>query len=345
MSGPLGPVRESHRFDESALAEWLRAHVPEVGRGRLAVQQFDAGQSNPTFSITDGNRRWVLRKKPPGKLLPKAHMVEREHRVMAALAETDVPVPRVLALCEDSSVIGTPFFLMSHVEGRIFFDATLPSATPETRSEIFEEMSRVLAAIHAVDVEAVGLGDYGRHGNYFARQIATWTRQYRSSETEAIPAMDALIDWLPAHIPEDDRSTLAHGDYRMDNLIFHPTEPRVVAVLDWELSTLGHPLADVGYNCMGWVIDTPYHPCLAPLAGSDSGIPTMAEHIASYRRRVRGDVPEDMSFYISFSLFRSAAIIQGVYKRGLQGNASSSRALSLGALVQVGARAAWELVQ
>jgi aminoglycoside phosphotransferase (APT) family kinase protein len=295
--------------------------------------------------IDRGEARWVLRKKPPGKLLPKAHAVEREHRVMAALADTGVPVPHVFALCEEDQVIGTPFVLMEHVEGRIFFDATMPDETPAMRAAVFAQMPQVLAALHGVDFEAVGLGDFGRPGNYFARQISTWTRQFRAAETEVIAPMNALMVWLEQHIPQDDHTTLVHGDFRLDNLVFHPTEPRVIAVLDWELSTLGHPLADLGYNCMSWVIDSPYHLCLAPMAGAQTGIPTMEAHIANYRASAQFPVPDDLRFPIAFSLFRSAAIIQGVYKRGLQGNASSQRALELGRMVRICAQGGWDLVR
>lgn len=345
MNVPLIPPRAAHRFDETKLSQWLSECAPELGTGPLRVQQFDAGQSNPTFLIDRGEARWVLRKKPPGKLLPKAHAVEREHRVMAALADTGVPVPNVFALCEESGVIGTPFVLMEHVEGRIFFDATMPDETPAMRAAVFAQMPPVLAALHGVDFEAVGLGDFGRPGNYFARQISTWTRQFRAAETEVIAPMNALMVWLEQHIPQDEHTTLVHGDFRLDNLVFHPTEPRVIAVLDWELSTLGHPLADLGYNCMSWVIDSPYHTCLAPMAGAQTGIPTMEAHIASYRASAQFPVPDDLRFPIAFSLFRSAAIIQGVYKRGLQGNASSQRALELGRMVRICAQGGWDLVR
>ena len=250
----LGNVRDGHQFNEAALAAYLS---DTLGGDGLSVQQFDAGQSNPTFLIQFNGKPYVLRKKPPGKLLPKAHMIEREYTIMSALADTDVPVPQMLCLCEDETIIGTPFFVMEYMEGRVFWDATFPNESPSTRAALFDEMNRVLAALHQVDVERAGLGTYGRKGNYFERQISIWTRQYQASITEDIPSMNALIDWLPANIPHEDSTTIVHGDFRLDNMIFHPTEPRVIAVLDWELSTLGHPLADLAYNCMGFVMDSP----------------------------------------------------------------------------------------
>jgi aminoglycoside phosphotransferase (APT) family kinase protein len=247
----VGPVREAHRFDEAALSRYLAVHLPDFGGG-LEVLQFDAGQSNPTFLLTSDDRRYVLRKKPPGGLLPKAHLVEREHRVMSALAGTGVPVPRTFHLCEDPSVIGTAFFVMEHLEGRVFWDASLPGLPPPERRRIHEEMVRVLALLHRVDYAAAGLLDFGQPGSYFERQASRWIRQYRASQTDAIEAMERLIDWLPGHLPEDDATSLVHGDYRIDNLIFHPQEPRILGVVDWELSTLGHPLADLGYHCQAY---------------------------------------------------------------------------------------------
>jgi len=248
-------------------------------------------------------------------------------------------------LCEDPDVIGTTFFVMEHVEGRVLWDGSLPGQSPEQRRAIHAEMLRVLAALHRVDPDEVGLGDYGRRGNYFARQLSTWTRQYRASETGTIDAMEKLIDWLPAHIPDDDSVGIAHGDYRLDNMIFAADEPRVCALLDWELSTLGHPLADLAYLCMAYHLRTPYSPCLAPLAGPESGIPTEGEVLAEYCRMTGRDEIPNWPFYIAFSIFRLAAILQGVYKRGLDGNASSTRALELGALVEGGAAVAWRLVR
>ena len=339
----VGPVREAHRIDEEALLGWLRGRV-EGDDEALIIEQFDAGQSNPTYRLSLGPHRYVLRKKPPGKLLPKAHAVEREARVMAALASTEVPVPRILGLCEDPDLIGTPFFVMEMLEGRILWDARLPDQPEETRADMWAEMARVLAALHTVDLEEVGLEDYGRQGNYFARQVATWTKQYRRAETTRIEAMEQLITWLPAHLPDDDTTTLDHGDYRLDNVVWHPTEPVIIGVLDWELSTLGHPLADVAYSCLPFLMDTPYHPALGPLAGR-GGLPTMEQHLAAYCMDTgRSEVP-DLPFTLAFSMFRIASILQGVYARGVQGNASSTRALKMGALARQAADAAWTVAQ
>jgi aminoglycoside phosphotransferase (APT) family kinase protein len=246
-------VQERQRFDVAALEAWMRANVDGF-RGPLAVEQFRGGQSNPTFRVASPSGRYVMRRKPAGKLLPSAHAVDREYRIMTALAGTDVPVPKTHGLCTDDGVIGSAFFVMEFVEGRIWWDGRLPDLQPQERRAVYAELNRVIAALHRVDFAAVGLGDYGKPGNYFERQVARWTKQYRASETETIEAMDRLIEWLPAHIPPGDETTIVHGDYRLDNAIFHPTEPRIVAVLDWELSTLGHPLADFAYHCMSWHI-------------------------------------------------------------------------------------------
>ena len=340
----LGEVRAAHQFDVSRLQQTIRTELG-LKANTIDVKQFDAGQSNPTYLVTVDGTPFVLRKKPPGKLLPKAHMIEREYRVMKALADTEVPVPKMVLLCEDPEVIGTPFFLMEYVKGRVFWDARFPDQSPDERRALFAAMNDTLAALHNVDLEAVGLADYGRKGNYFARQISIWTRQYQASETETIEAMNALIHWLPENVPADDSSSLVHGDYRLDNMIFHPTEPRVIALLDWELSTIGHPLADLAYNSMSFIIDTPYHPAIESVNEPDSGLPKLKEYIAAYCQKTgRPGIP-NWNFYVAFSIFRSAAILQGVYRRGLQGNASSSKALQLGPLVRKASEAAWNLVQ
>ena len=322
----LTEVREAHRFDEAALERYLTEAL-EGFSGPVTVRQFEGGQSNPTFLVSAGGQRFVLRKKPPGRLLPTAHMVEREYRVLRALAGTGVPVPTVALLCEDDSVIGTPFFVMQFVEGRIFWDPTLPALSPAERGAIYSEMNRVLSLIHSVDYASVGLAGFGKPGNYFARQIDRWTQQYLAAKTEDFPAMDRLIEWLPAHVPSDDSTSIVHGDFRLDNMIFHATEARVVALLDWELSTIGHPLADLAYNCMPYHLARPGAPSLAKAAGAGSGIPTERQYVASYENRMGRPMISDFNFYLAFSLFRLASITQGVYARGLQGNASSTRAL------------------
>ncbi len=337
------PVRSAHVFDEKALERYLLQNVSGFS-GPLSVRQFAGGQSNPTFLLEAGGASYVLRKKPPGRLLPGAHQVDREYRILKALRGSAVPVPEVFALCEDESVIGTAFFVMEHVGGRIFRSNQMPeAASPAERAATFDSMNAVMAALHQVDYRAVGLESYGKPGNYMPRQVATWTKQYLASKagpsSQESPWMDRLMAWLPGHIPEGDETTIAHGDFRLENLIVHPKEPRVVAVLDWELSTLGHPLADVGYNCMMYHLP----PGEAGAVGSSSGltgldlkalgIPSEEDYLAAYCRRTgRAGVP-DIAFYVAFSLFRLAAIVQGVYKRGLDGNASSETATQYGALV------------
>jgi aminoglycoside phosphotransferase (APT) family kinase protein len=327
------PVREAHRFDVEALARWLRHNLPGFG-ATLVVRQFRGGQSNPTFWLTDGERAYVLRKKPPGKLLPSAHQVEREHRIMTALGPTDVPVPRTLALCEDASVIGTPFFVMAHVEGRIFWDVRLPDSAPAERSAIYRELARVLGALHRVDPAAVGLADYGKAGGYVERQVRRWTGQYEASRTETVEPMEALIRFLPANLPPGDETTLVHGDYRLDNLIFHPTEPRALAVIDWELSTLGHPLSDLAYTCMLYDVQLPRVGGLLGVDFDATGIPDEKSFVDTYRELTGRDAIGDWPYYKAFSLFRLAAIAQGVYRRGLDGNASSEDAALYGGAVR-----------
>ena len=340
----LVDVRAAHRFDEAKLASYLAGRL-EGFTPPLSVRQFEGGQSNPTFLLEAAGRRWVLRKKPPGKLLPTAHQVEREFRVLSALDGSRVPVARPLLLCEDEELIGTPFYLMSHVSGRIFRDPTLPGLDPAERRAIYAEMIRVLSEVHEFDWRRAGLEDFGRPGSYVARQIARWTKQYQSSRVDELPAMDRLIAYLPEHVPDDDTTTLAHGDFRLDNMIFHPSEPRALALLDWELATLGHPLADVAYSCMVYHVELLHRPSLRGASGGASGIPSEAEYLAEYCRLVARTELPDFNFYLAFSLFRSAAILQGVYARGLQGNASSESALALGSLVRILADAALGLVE
>ena len=327
-----GPVRDAHRFDEAKLDAWMAENV-EGYSGGLQVCQFKGGQSNPTFWLADRERQYALRKKPPGKLLQSAHMVDREYRVMHALRDTDVPTAKMYALCEDDSVIGTAFFVMEFVQGRIFWNVQLPDTEPGERRAIYEELARVLAAIHRVDLEATGLSDYGRPDAYVARQVKRWTKQYLASQTSDIEAMNNLIDWLPANIPDDEATALVHGDYRLDNIIFHPSEPRALAVIDWELSTLGHPLSDLAYTCMLYDVMLPKIGGLAGVDFDATGIPREGDFVARYCELVGRDGVPDLDYYKAFSIFRLAAIAQGVYKRSLDGNASSTEAAMFGAAV------------
>ncbi len=348
LTTETSPVRAAHAFDEKSLERYLQANVPGFS-GNLEVRQFKGGQSNPTFFLTASGVSYVLRKKPPGKLLPGAHAVEREYQVIKALQGTGVPVPKVYCLCTDESVIGTPFFVMEHVQGRIFRNSLMPEAKDAAeRAAVYDSMNETLARLHKVDWAAVGLTGYGKPGNYMARQVATWTKQYLASKTQDVPSMDQLLDWLPKNIPAADETTIAHGDFRLENTIVHPTEPRVVAVLDWELSTLGHPLADLGYNCIG------YHLPPSKEGGASSGfvgldiqslgIPSEKDYVAAYCRRTGRKEIVDLDFYVAFSLFRLAAIVQGVYKRGLDGNATSETALQYGPLVGFLSKHAVDLV-
>jgi aminoglycoside phosphotransferase (APT) family kinase protein len=334
-------------LEAERLGPYLAAHVPAFGQ-LVSAEKFAGGQSNPTFLITSTEGRFVLRRKPPGALLKSAHAVDREYRIMAALAQTDVPVPRVLHLCTDDSVIGSMFYVMEHVEGRIFWDGKLPELQPDERRAIYDSMNAALAALHEVDPAAVGLADYGKPGSYFERQVARWTEQYRASEIHPIPAMDALIEWLVSAMPEDDgRVSLVHGDYRIDNMIFEPSGARILAVLDWELSTLGHPLADLAYQCMQWRL--PSEGAFRGLGGIDRqayGIPTEAEYVELYCKRSGVDVIGNWPFYLAFSFFRLAAILQGVYKRALDGNASNpERGRRMGEAVPMMADMALEVVR
>ena len=339
------PVAPQHAFDTAMLAAFMREHVSRF-EGGLAVEQFKGGQSNPTFLLTAGRHRYVLRRKPPGALLPSAHAVEREFRVTRALAATEVPVARVHALCEDPSLIGTAFYVMDCVDGRILWDPTLPGMSVPDRAAHYDELNRVIAALHRVDPAAIGLADYGKPGHYIERQVARWTRQYRASETERIEAADALIDWLPRHVPLASEARIVHGDYRLDNVIFHPTEPRILAVLDWELSTLGDPLADFAYHGMRWHLPPP-----GGLGGADLavlGIPSEAEYLRRYLERVgtsREPNPDEWTYYLVFNMFRLVGILQGVTARALQGNASSAQAVETGKRTRPLAEQAWALAQ
>lgn len=324
-------------LDLGAVERYLTAHMPGF-RGPLSAEKFAMGQSNPTFRLESPSGRYVLRRKPPGELLKSAHAVDREFRVQKALEGSDVPVAKMHLLCEDESVIGSAFYVMDFVPGRNFVDPRLPGVSPEDRAAVFDAMNRSLAALHSVDVAAVGLSDYGRPGNYFERQTGRWTKQYRAAETETIPAMDALIGWLADNMPEDDgRTTLVHGDYRIDNMIFHAERPEQIAILDWELSTLGHPFSDLAYQCMQWRMPT----------GEDGrgfgdedrtalGIPSEDAYVEAYCRRMGLSGIPIFDFCVAFSFFRMAAIVQGVKKRGLDGNASNpERAARMGVFVPV----------
>ncbi len=345
------PVAERQRFDTAALAAWLTAHVAGF-EGPLTVEQFAGGQSNPTFKLVTPTRSYVMRAKPgpKAKLLPSAHAIEREYRVMDALGATEVPVAKMLALCEDESVIGRAFYVMEFVEGRVLWDQSLPGMTREERGAIYDEMNRVIAALHNVDPNAIGLADYGKPGNYFARQIDRWSRQYQASETESIEAMDRLIDWLPQHIPDENaegsaRVSIVHGDFRLDNLIFHPTEPRVLAVLDWELSTLGNPLADFSYHCMAWHVEPGQFRGIGGLDWAALGIPDEQQYVRRYCERTGLAIHGDWNFYLAYNMFRIAAILQGIMKRVVDGTAASAQAADAGRRAKPMAELAWHYAQ
>jgi aminoglycoside phosphotransferase (APT) family kinase protein len=340
----LVPVLENNRFDEAVLAKYLAGHMPGFS-GDMIVRQFQGGFSNPTFHLQTRDRAFVLRKKPPGQLLPSAHAVDREYKVLDALKNTDVPVPHVHLLCEDTSIIGTTFYVMDYVEGRVYFDRLLPGCTPQQRSEMYDAMNDVLAKLHNVDYQAVGLADFGKPTGYVARQVSRWSKQYVASCVEDTPAMNELMKWLPANQPAEDEAAIAHGDYRIGNLLYHPTESRVVAVLDWELSTIGHPLGDLAYCCSA------YHSPSAGGRGFEAvdmkalGIPTEAEFLEAYCRRTgRQDIP-NWTFFIVFSLFRTAAILAGVYRRAIDGQGVDARMAEAKQSYQDIAARAWEIAQ
>ncbi len=338
------PVRDAYRFDEARLAAWMTAHVDGFA-GPLSVAQFKGGQSNPTYKITTPDRSYVLRRKPPGVLLKGAHAVDREARVMSALATVGFPVPRVHGVCTDDTVIGTWFFVMDMVEGRVFWDATFPQVTRDARPAYFDAMNGTLAKLHSVDYAALGLADFGRPGNYFERQIARWSKQYvEDVDAGRDPNLDRLIEWLPAHLPSDDGATsIVHGDYRCDNMIFHPTEPRVVAVLDWELSTLGHPLADFTYHAMMYRMPPQI---VAGLFGADLAdlcIPSEADYVRAYCRRVGRTDIANYNFYLAYNFFRLAAILHGIKGRVARGTAASVEARERAAWVPTLAELAWHL--
>jgi aminoglycoside phosphotransferase (APT) family kinase protein len=334
-------VRPGHELDAEALERYLASQLSGFN-GPMQVRQFEGGQSNPTYFLHTPNRDYVLRKKPPGDLLPSAHAVDREHRVMSALSG-QIPVPPTLLMCDDASVIGTPFFVMGCVDGRVFRQPHLPGVSAADRAAMYDDMAGVLARLHSVDPASIGLSDYGKPGNYYARQIGRWSQQYVAAKTDEIPSMDRLMAWLPENIPPGDEVSIVHGDYRVENLIFHPTEPRIVAVVDWELSTLGHPLADLAYNCLTYYLPPEALGRVEAVDEDRAGMPDEAAYVAAYCRRTgRADVPH-WNFYLAFSMFRLASILQGVYARGLKGNAASSYALQRGAAARVIADRAWTL--
>ncbi|MDH5329056.1 MAG: phosphotransferase family protein [Aquincola sp.] len=347
-------VSEQHAFDLGVLADWLATRIDGF-TGPVTVEQFKGGQSNPTFKLLTPDRAYVMRAKPGpvARLLPSAHAIEREYRVMKALAGQGVPVPEMLALCEDEAVIGRAFYIMSFVEGRVLWNQALPDASPAERGAIYDEMNRVIATLHTVDVAAAGLADYGKPGNYFERQISRWGKQYQASITQPIDAMDHLMRWLPAHMPASARDAskvaIVHGDYRLDNLAFHPTEPRILAVLDWELSTIGHPLADFSYHCMAWHIPPGTFRGIGGLDHRALGIPAEADYVRRYCERTGLAKPEslavDWNFYLAYNLFRMAAILQGIAKRVEDGTASSAQARQAGAGARPLAELGWRFAQ
>jgi aminoglycoside phosphotransferase (APT) family kinase protein len=316
------PVEDRHRIDQAALERFLGFKISKI-------EQFKGGQSNPTYCLTasDG-RRYALRRKPPGKLLPSAHAVDREFKVISALYPTGFPVAKPLVLCEDESVIGTMFYVMDCVDGRVLWDPALPGMTREQRAEIWDEQNKVISKLHSLDYRELGLEEFGKPGNYIGRQVERWSKQYRASETQRIEAMDNLIGWLPKNIPPEAGTTVVHGDFRLDNTIFHPTEARILAVLDWELSTLGDPLADFAYHCMSWHIPPDKFRGVAGLPLKELGIPSEADYLAAYLRRTRRTAIDSKvwDFYLAYNLFRIAAICQGIAKRVLDGTAASQHA-------------------
>ena len=335
------PVEERHRIEPAALEK-------VVGEKLERIEQFKGGQSNPTYRLTTaGGRRLVLRRKPPGKLLPSAHAVEREFRVTQALHRAGFPVARPHLLCEDESVIGTAFYVMDYVEGRVLWDQSLPGFSPAGRAAIWDELNRVIAQLHGLDYRALGLEGFGKPGRYIERQIARWSQQYQASATESIEAMDHLIAWLPRNIPPETGTAVVHGDYRLDNAIFHPQEPRILAVLDWELSTLGDPLADFAYHCMSWHIPPGQFRGIAGLDLAGLGIPSEEEYVRQYYRRTGREAidPAHWDFYMAYNLFRIAAILQGIMKRVVDGTAASAHARDAGARARPMAELGWRQVE
>ncbi|SIT45636.1 Aminoglycoside phosphotransferase [Paraburkholderia piptadeniae] len=329
-------------FDLASLDRFIAAHVPNY-EGAVSIAQFNGGQSNPTYKLSGSKYNWVLRTKPGpvSQLLPTAHAIEREYLVQSALGTTGFPVPKMLTLCEDESVIGRAFYLMEHLDGRVLWEQSLPTKTPAERSAIYAEMNSVIAALHTTDYRAIGLQGFGRENGFLERQIKRWSAQYRASEIQPIAEMDALIEWLPRNVPSFSRTAIVHGDYRLDNLVFDHQAPRVIGVLDWELSTLGDPAADFAYHCVGFHSDPMMFRGIAGLDLAQLGIPSEAEYVALYERRTGIDCGEHWNFYMAFSLFKIAAILQGVAKRASEGIASSEHAHDIGAKARVRAAEGW----
>ena len=341
-------VLEQHKVDEKVLATYL-ADCVEGFEGPLSVREFKGGQSNPTYQLITPNKKYVLRRKPPGKLLPSAHAVDREYKVITALGTVGYPVPKTYAMCEDESILGTMFYVMDMVEGRILWEPLLPGYTPERRHAIYKAKNKAIAQLHMVDYEAIGLGDFGKPGNYFARQISRWSKQYVASETESIPEMDKLMDWLPNNIPDDDATSIVHGDYRMDNMVLHPTEDRVLAVLDWELSTLGHPLGDFTYHMMQWVLPsggkTAGTSSLAEANLAELGIPSLEEYVAMYCEQTGRKGIDNVDYYFAYNLFRLGGILQGIIGRVRDGTAASEHATDTASQVRPLAELGWYYAQ
>ncbi len=340
------PVEERHRFDVAPLEQFLRGKIDDW-HGGLVVEQFKGGQSNPTYRIEAGGKRYALRRKPPGKLLPSAHAVEREYKVIKALHGAGFPVARPYVLCEDDAVIGTAFYLMDCVEGRVLWDQALPGMQKAERGAIWDELNRVIAQLHGIDYQAAGLEDFGKPGDYIARQVSRWTKQYVASALERIEEMDRPIEWLPMNIPAGDETSVVHGDFRLDNTVFHATEPCILAVLDWELSTLGHPLADFAYHCMSWHIAPGKFRGIAGLDHAALGIPGEREYVAAYCRRTgrKGIDPSTWDYYMAYNLFRIAAITQGIAKRVVDGTAASEYAREAGSRTRPLAELGWAQVE
>lgn len=329
-------VAESHRFDEAALQAWMTAHV-EGYAGPLEVRQFKGGQSNPTYQLVTPTKKYVLRRKPPGKLLPSAHAVDREYRVISALGPTGYPVAKTYGLCTDDAVIGTWFYIMDNVEGRILWDQSLPQYEPAERNAIFKAKIKTLADLHNTDYEAIGLGDYGKPGNYMGRQVDRWAKQYKASETVHIPEIDKLIEWLPQSLPAQERTSIVHGDYRLDNMIFHPTEPRVAAVLDWELGTLGDPMADFTYVLMGWINGT-----ISTIPDLKAhGIPTLEEAVEYYCGLTGRSGITDLNWFFAYNAFKLAGILQGILGRVRDGTANHPDAANMAPRVLGLAELSW----